>query len=550
VPRYPTLFQINTRVWLERLSREAGKRVTLADIDDDAIDGFAEKGFDWVWLLSVWQIGAAGRAVSRANAQWRAEFQTVLPDLTEDDICGSGFAITAYAVSEALGGERALAQFREKLAQRGIRLMLDFVPNHTAPDHPWVKTHPEYYVEGSEEALAAAPQNYLRVETDRGPKILAYGRDPNFPGWPDTLQLNYANPELQRARIDELIAIAGKCDGVRCDMAMLLLPEIFQRTWGIMPEPFWAKATTAVHARYPAFTFMAEVYWDLEWTLQQQGFGYCYDKRLYERLRDGHAEPIRGHLLAGLDYQDKLARFLENHDEPRAASEFPWPQHQAAAIITFLSPGLRFFHQGQFEGARVRVPTHLGRGPVEPTHPGIAAYYAKLLHVLKETSAFRDGAWSQVQPSPAWSDNRTSDGFVAYAWAGSEGSRFAVVVNYTGNQGQCRLPLPFLEFRDKQVRLTDLMGTEVYDRDGTDIVDTGLYIDHASWHEFREALPPTIFFFVGFNFVVFTTNLLVSEYAVAVSNFMLATVAALIVGAVAEAHPRNMSLADCISHWP
>ena len=197
-PRYPTLYQINTRVWLNRLSREAGKRVTLADIDDATLDGFAEQGFDWIWLLSVWQIGAAGRAVSRSNPQWRAEFQTVLPDLTEEDICGSGFAITAYTVSEALGGEAALAQFREKLARRDIKLLLDFVPNHTAPDHPWVKTHPDYYVEGSEEALAGAPQNYLRVETDRGPKILAYGRDPNFPGWPDTLQLNYANPELQR----------------------------------------------------------------------------------------------------------------------------------------------------------------------------------------------------------------------------------------------------------------------------------------------------------------------------------------------------------------
>ena len=210
------------------------------------------------------------------------------------------------------------------------------------------------------------------------------------------MQLNYANPELQLARIDELLAIAGKCDGVRCDMAMLLLPEIFERTWGITPEPFWPKATAAVHAQYPAFTFMAEVYWDLEWTLQQQGFDYCYDKRLYDRLRDGHAGPIRGHLLAGLDYQDKLARFLENHDEPRAASEFPWPQHQAAAIITFLSPGLRFFHQGQFEGARVRVPAHLCRGPVEPTNPEIAAFYARLLQVLKETGAFRDGAWSQI----------------------------------------------------------------------------------------------------------------------------------------------------------
>jgi len=480
--RYPSLFQINTRGWLQRLSRQAGKRITLADIDDATIDGFAERGFDWIWLLSVWQIGAAGRAVSRGNPQWRSEFQAVLPDLTEDDICGSGFAITGYTVNDTLGGEAGLAQFRERLARRGLKVMLDFVPNHSAPDHPWVKTHPDYYVEGNEEALAGAPGNYLRVGTDRGPKILAYGRDPNFPGWPDTLQFNYANSDLQTARIDELVAIGGKCDGVRCDMAMLLLPEIFQRTWGITPEPFWPKATAAVHAKYPAFTFMAEVYWDLEWTLQQQGFDYCYDKRLYDRLQDGHAAPIRGHLLAGLDYQDKLARFLENHDEPRAASDFAWPQHRAAAIISFLSPGLRFFHQGQFEGAQVRVPTHLCRGPVEPANVDVAAFYAKLLRVLKTTSAFRDGAWSQIQPQPAWPGNWTSDGFVACSWAGLNDSRHVVVVNYAGNQGQCQLPLPFPALHGKQVRLTDLMGTEVYDRDGSQLVEIGLYIDHPPWH--------------------------------------------------------------------
>ena len=244
--------------------------------------------------------------------------------------------------------------------------MLDFVPNHTALDHPWAKTQPDYYVQGSEGLLRHAPHDYVRVETNQGPRILAYGRDPNYPGWPDTLQLNYANPELQKVRIDELIAVAGKCDGVRCDMAMLVLPEVFERTWGISPEPFWPTATAAVRQAYPAFTFMAEVYWDLEWTLQQQGFDYCYDKRLYDRLQSGNVRSIREHLRAGLDYQDKLARFLENHDEPRAASIFNWPQHRAAAAITFLSPGLRFFHQGQFEGARMRVPVHLCRGPVEP----------------------------------------------------------------------------------------------------------------------------------------------------------------------------------------
>jgi hypothetical protein len=480
-PRYPTLLQINTRVWLERLSREAGRCISLADIDEATFEGFAEKDFDWIWLLSIWQTGAAGRAVSRNNPQWHAEFKVLLPDLTEDDICGSGFAITAYTASDAMGGEAGLAQFREKLAKRGIKLLLDFVPNHTAPDHSWVKTRPDYYIEGNEEALARSPENYLQIDTDRGTKILAYGRDPNFSGWPDTLQLNYANPELQAVRIDELLAIAGKCDGVRCDMAMLLLPEIFERTWGIRPEPFWPKATAAVHAKYPDFTFVAEVYWDLEWTLQQQGFRYCYDKRLYDRLRDGHAAPIRGHLLAGLDYQDKLVRFLENHDEPRAASEFSWPQHQAAAIVTFLSPGLRFFHQGQLEGARLRVPTHLCRGPAEPANPEIASFYVKLLQVLKETGVFRDGAWQQIQPLPAWPGNWTSDKFIAYAWAGGKRSGHVVVVNYSGNQGQCRLPLPFPELRGKQVRLEDVMGTEAYDRDASEIVDHGLYIDHKPW---------------------------------------------------------------------
>ena len=163
MPRYPSLFQINTRVWLNHLSRKAGKPITLADIEDATFDGFVEQGFDWIWLLSVWQTGAAGRAVSRSNPQWRAEFQALLPDLAEDDIPGSGFAITAYTVSDALGGDMALAEFREKLARRGIKLMLDFVPNHTAPDHPWVKAHPDYYVEGSEEALAALPENYLQI---------------------------------------------------------------------------------------------------------------------------------------------------------------------------------------------------------------------------------------------------------------------------------------------------------------------------------------------------------------------------------------------------
>ena len=164
---YPSLIEINTRAWLYRLSREAGKPVTLGEVDDAALDDLARRGFDWIWLLSVWQTGAASRAVSRSNAAWRAGFQAAVPDLAEEDIIGSGFAINAYEVDEALGEKAALADFRARLAARGLRLMLDFVPNHTALDHPWVRAHPEFYVEGCEEDLARSPENYSRVETGR-----------------------------------------------------------------------------------------------------------------------------------------------------------------------------------------------------------------------------------------------------------------------------------------------------------------------------------------------------------------------------------------------
>ncbi|HLN09821.1 MAG TPA: alpha-amylase family glycosyl hydrolase, partial [Xanthobacteraceae bacterium] len=381
--------------------------------------------------------------MSRADPALQSEFQAVLPNVTEDDICGSGFAISAYEVGEAAGGTQALADLRARLARRGLRLMLDFVPNHTALDHPWVKAHPDFYIQGGEASLAAAPESYCRCDTDQGARIFAHGRDPNFPPWRDTLQLDYANPALQAAQIARLLAIARQCDGVRCDMAMLLLPQVFARTWGRAPPPFWPQAIAAVRASFPGFVFLAEAYWDLEWELQQQGFDWCYDKRLYDRLRDADAAAVRAHLGAGLDYQDHLARFLENHDEARAAATFAWPRHQAAAVVTYLAPGLRFFHQGQLEGARVRLPVQLCRGPVEPAEPDIARFYARLLTVLGTGKAFRDGAWSLLPPQPAWAGNATASDFLACAWQGPDGGRHVIVVNYSDHRAQCRLRLPF-----------------------------------------------------------------------------------------------------------
>jgi hypothetical protein len=480
VPKYPSLYQVNTRVWLTELSRGLGRPATLDDIPDVALDRFAAQGFDWIWLLSVWQTGAAGQRVSRGNAEWRREFQGILADLCEDDIAGSGFAIQSYSVPDVLGGDAALARLRQRLRQRGLRLMLDFVPNHTALDHPWVEEHPDYYVAGTEYDLQRAPHDFTWVKCRGDDLLLAHGRDPFFPGWPDTLQLNYANPALQEAVTCLLEKIALQCDGLRCDMAMLVLPDVFQQTWGVAAPPFWPTAIGRVRQRNPHFCFLAEVYWDLEWTLQQQGFDYTYDKRHYDRLREGRARPVREHLWADLAYQDRLARFLENHDEPRIAATLPLAMHKAAAIITYLTPGLRFFHQGQLEGYRKRILPHLCRGPCETVDETLRAFYDQLLTVLRD-STVRDGRWQSLSCEPTWDGNWTVDCFVAFAWQGLGDERLLVIVNFASHQSQCRVRLPLADLAGSHWRLDDRMSEGVYQRDGNELVAHGLFVDMSPW---------------------------------------------------------------------
>jgi len=486
-PRYPSLYQINTRVWLTELSRKLRRETTLDDIPDAELDRLAEMGFDWVWFLSVWQTGVASRRISRTKPDWRQEFRETLPDLREEDIAGSGFAISGYTVHANLGGDAALARLRERLRQRGLRLMLDFVPNHVGLDHPWIEVHPDYFIHATESDLARAPQNYTRVERKRGNLLLAHGRDPYFPAWQDTLQLNYGNPATQDAMIGELLKIAGQCDGVRCDMAMLLLPEVVDRTWRIPSQPFWPKAIQRVREQVPDFCFLAEVYWDLEWTLQQQGFDYTYDKRLYDRLRDRHAQPVREHFRSGLDFQNKMARFLENHDEPRANAAFPPGVHEAAAVITFLSPGLRFFHQGQIQGRKKGISPHLGRGPDEPVDQVLEQFYRRLLDVLR-LHVVRQGQWQLLDCAPAWNGNGTWEGSLAFSWQGAGEERLLVTVNYAPNQSQCYVRLPFTDLAGSRWRLQNRIGDAEYDRDGDDLQTRGLYLDVPPWHASAFAL--------------------------------------------------------------
>jgi hypothetical protein len=476
---YPSLYQINTRVWLRTLSDRVGQPVLLGEVPDSELDRLASLGFDWIWLLGIWRTGEIGRRVASEHTDLRKEYLAVLPDLAEDDICSSPFAITGYSVSADLGGDHGLAIFRQKLQARGLKLLLDYIPNHTARDHPWTTLHPDYYIQGEEQQLLKQPFNYGRKADSE--KIFAFGRDPYFQGWSDTFQLNYSNPELQIAMREELKKVAGYCDGVRCDMAMLILPEVFNRTWGMEIEPFWPRTIESMRDQNPDFTFIAEVYWDLEWELQQEGFDFTYDKRLYDRLVKQEAHSVREHLLAGLEFQNKSVRFLENHDEPRAARSFLPQVHQAAAIITYLTPGMKFFHQGQLLGHTKRIPMQLGRPPGELQDPELIEFYLQLLSLL-QLPVLRKGGWQLLDCLPAWGSNWTWDSFVAFKWGEIEEDCLLVVVNYSYHHSQCYVRLPWPDLTGGEVLLEDEMSGVKYVRSGDDLVQFGLYLDMPAWN--------------------------------------------------------------------
>jgi len=266
-------------------------------------------------------------------------------------------------------------------------------------------------------------------------------------------------------------------------MAMLVLNDIFQRTWsgraGARPaKDYWPELITAVRATHPDFLFMAEAYWGLEWELQQQGFDFCYDKTLYDRLEHGPAESVRLHLCADHAYQDRLVRFVENHDEPRAAATFSPAREQAAAVLAATLPGAVLLHEGQFEGRKVRLPVFLGRRPDEPVDEHLLAFYRLLLSAVAK-EPFLGGEW-RLCPIEGWPDNKSCRNLLAWCWR-KDDERALVVVNLSETGAQGRLHLPWEDLAGRAWRMNDLFVKSGYERDGDEIVAQGLYVDLSPW---------------------------------------------------------------------
>jgi hypothetical protein len=481
-PTHPIIYEINTWVWLGELSRKYQRPVDLATVPPEEWDSIAAYGFDAVWLMGVWERSPEGIAIAQRNQGLLEDFRRALPDFSAEDNVGSPYCVRRYVVDSHLGGPAGLATARDALSRRGLRLILDFVPNHVAPEHPWVAAHPEYFIQGDEQDLRRDPVSFVAV----GGRVLARGRDPFFPAWPDVLQLDAFDPGLRSAVAETVQQIAEQCDGVRCDMAMLMISDVFERTWGARAgarpgEEYWTAVIRAVRSRNPEFRFLAEAYWDLEWALQQQGFDYCYDKTLYDRMEHGEPESVRLHLLADMAYQLGMVRFLENHDEPRAAATFPAEKGRAAAVAVMTLPGAKLLHEGQFKGRRVRLPVFLGRRPEEPPDEDLAAFYQRL---LAETACeiFRNGQWRLCERT-GWPDNPSYLNILAWCWEHGD-DRQLIVVNFSAAPAQALVRVPWEDVRGRSLRLSDPLSGKTFERSGDDLAGPGMFVslDPWQWH--------------------------------------------------------------------
>jgi hypothetical protein len=472
----PHLYEIDTWLWLEQLSGTVGRNVTLGSVPGSEWDRIAAWGFDLVYLMGIWRRSPVGRRIARQQPDLLRLYDEALPGWTLADVIGSPFAITAYEPDPRVGTWENLAAVRAELRQRGMGLVVDFIPNHTAPDHPWIREHPEYYIQGTVADLRRDPGAFHVFDDEHGAtRLIAQGRDPYFLPWHDTAQLNYFCPELRAEMIGVLRTIADHADGVRCDMAMLVLNDVFQRTWGTLLDAqkpvateFWTDAIASV----PRLIWIAEVYWGLETRLQELGFDFTYDKQFHDRLPQVTAGDIRGHLRGDVAAQQRMVRFLENHDEPRAAVAFPCEKLFAASAAQALLPGMRFYYDGQFEGKRIRPPLQLARVSPEPPNPQIEQFYRRVMKLAGE-DVFHRGAWQPLHVAPERADDASSQNLVAWQWKLGDDLRI-VVVNLGAGVSQGRVICRDAGAGDLTLR--DDLNAVNYARNGAQMADPGLYV--------------------------------------------------------------------------
>jgi len=425
----PHILEINAQVWLNKFSRELNKPLTLANIPQSYLEEIKYFGFDALWLMGVWQQSPKSAEIAKHHPDILNYLAKVKPDFDPKDIGPSLYAIYDYKVNPDFGGEAALLTLKKRLNDLGVKLILDFAGNHLSCDTPYLTTNPEYFI--SKPGIMPQEEGLFFKGPDG--RYYAHGRDPHFYPWSDTAQLNHFNPKTREFLRNILKYLSTLCDGLRCDMVMLMLNKVFAETWkmyldGTKPQDeFWPKAIQEIKATNPYFTFLAEVYWGLDWEVQEMGFDYTYDKTLYDRLLLSNAQDIQGHLSAEHLYQRRSLRFIANHDEEPPIKAFGLEKSRAAAVACYTINGARLFTLNQIYGATVRYPIQYI--PKEERNSRVVAFYEHLLRIINDP-CFHGGQWSLKPIGPMGKDDQTYKNILAWLWWQSTSCKF-VFINYS-----------------------------------------------------------------------------------------------------------------------
>lgn len=477
----PKLLEINIRLLVKRFNDE-GKGIKLSDIPYAYWKNHADNGIEIIWLMGIWE--TTNILIDRCCFEENLiqSYNRTLKDWQRKDVVGSPYAIDKYEVNSELGTRKDLLQLKKILNELNIKLLLDFVPNHFSAETKLLKTHPDIFLETTEEVLSSDRHTFYRP-IQQPHRIFAHGRDPFFPAWTDTIQLNYFNLNTRKFMTSTLLGIAELCDGVRCDMAMLALNNVFGNTWSgvineyLHPKPhdeFWQSAIAEVKNVFPNFIFLAEAYWNLEWDLQQLGFDFTYDKKLLDRLKDGTPKNVRDHLRADVAFQQKSSRFLENHDEDRAIHSLGMEKSLAAAMIIATIPGMHFFFDGQTDGKKIKLPIQLGREPKESKHKTVSNFYAKLFHLTND-DIFSLGTWELKEALQVWEKDRTNCNLLTWLWTYNL-QHYLIVINYSPVTSRGKIKI-HTEGVEDVLLLTDLWNGEEYIRSVNEVSYSGLFVE-------------------------------------------------------------------------
>ena len=419
---------------------------TFNDIDNTALDAIKDLGFTHIWLTGI--------------LEHASESTGTHPDITKGR-AGSPYAVTDYhAVDPDLGTMADFEQLVDRIHGKGMKVIIDFIPNHLARQNKGFDPCNFYYCEGQ---AFVSPRRVSELPYEEYPAKATgnnvFAPNPSLNDWYDTVKLNYDEHDTWEKMLEILRFWCSKdVDGFRVDMAEMVTVA------------FWQWVIAELRKDYQPI-MIAEIYQpDLYKPFLEAGFDYLYDKvGLYNTLErvlcEGHEAKEISQVWKDLDEMDAhMLRFMENHDEKRLAS----PQFvggafaalPAVALSALMNTGPFMVYNGQESGENAvgdvgysgddgrtsifdycHMPQHqnwmnFGKfdgGQFDETQRKLFGYYRKLLHFRNEHTAISEGKFYDLMWCNPWYMN--FDPQFVYAFLRySESERLLVVVNFNRNE--------------------------------------------------------------------------------------------------------------------